>query len=249
VGTVTGASQVGGIVGQTVKAKTQLVSCYNAGKIVADADTCGALVGVKLTDNTTRWTDGNDIKNCYYVSDYNNFTNTQLGTSVKISELAKLAADAVWTSADDYSFPILKGQATNPAALVGSAAVVLSGDDTYDNVTSTVHVGTPAGVEWTSSIAPFSVSDNEAKFGTIESETPVTLTVAIGDITRAWNLVLKSTSGINDINANGKTIVDEVYYDLSGRVVPKPTTANGQVYIVKVTYDDNTIEVAKVINK
>jgi hypothetical protein len=249
VGTVTGASQVGGIVGQTVKAKTQLVSCYNAGKIVADADTCGALVGVKLTDNGSRWTDGNDIKNCYYVSDYNNFTNTQLGTSVKISELAKLAADAVWTSADDYSFPILKGQATNPAALVGSAAVVLSGDDTYDNVTSTVHVGTPSGVEWTSSIAPFSVSDNEAKFGTIESETPVTLTVAIGDITRAWNLVLKSTSGINDINANGKTIVDEVYYDLSGRVVPKPTTANGQVYIVKVTYDDNTIEVAKVINK
>ena len=47
-------SRVGGLVGNTTKGKTSFTNCYNAGKIIAPADSCGPIVGISV-NNDKQW--------------------------------------------------------------------------------------------------------------------------------------------------------------------------------------------------
>ena len=101
MGLVTGANQVGGLVGVSRSGHTQIFCCYNAGKIVALSDECGALIGVDLSDGAY-WNDENKVENSYFVTDYGTYHNNTVGTATTIAELAKIDIGNGWTSGDDY---------------------------------------------------------------------------------------------------------------------------------------------------
>lgn len=249
-GTLTGASQVGGIVGQTGKDKTSLSYCYNIGKLVAEADTCGALVGVATENNGKVWTDKNKVENCYFVTDFGTYTNNKVGTALTVAELAAFDMGEAWVSQDDYSFPILKSLAGEDAAKANSAAVVLAEGDAYTKVTKDFFVGKPDGVVWTASLEGFTTNGNNAGFSSVSENQNVVLTATAGYFTKEWTLTLDSyTSGIGAAVASGKTVISEAYYTVDGRFVAKPQAKDGNVYIVKVTYNDGTSATLKKVNK
>jgi hypothetical protein len=243
-GSVAGASQVGGLVGQPYKGKTSIINCYNAGRIIADADTCGAIVGVNVTDNGKYWTADNKVEHTYYVSDLFKSENPQVGTAVTLAELAKLDMGDDWTSADDYSLPLTKHYADCDAALVNSATVVPADGETWDAITSAFHLGLPEGVTWSAN----ALVSIEGNVGTPTGNGTVTLTAKKGEFSKKVTLTLGNASGINSITAD-KTVVDEVYYTTSGVRIAKPTVADGQVYIVVATYTDGSVKSFKVVNR
>lgn len=250
-GTVTGLSRVGGIAGNTWKGKTSLTSCYNIGKIVAPTDTCGALIGVRTTDNGKNWNSNNYVTDCYYVTDHLDYgTNNEYGTAITVAELAALDMGDSWISADNYSMPVLKTLADNDAAKAYSAAVVPCDGDTYSKITKAFYVGTPEGVTWTSSIGELTLNGNVADIDQNKYTGEVTLTATCGEYSKAWTITLDGyVSSINSLSAAGKNIVSTVYYAADGRMTAEPQSKDGKVYIVKVTYDDGSQKTVKLINK
>ena len=242
-GSVSGASQVGGLVGQPSKGKTSFTNCYNAGRVVADADTCGAIVGVDVT-NSKIWTDGNSAENTYYVAELVTSSLQPIGTGVSIAQLAKLDLGDDWTSADDYSLPLTKGYASLDAALVNSATVVPADGETWDNIQTAFHVGLPEGVEWSAT----ALVTLEGNTGTPNGVGTVTLTASKGNFAKALTLTIVSATGI-DVVSTDAAPVDEAWYTTGGARVNRPASADGQVYIVVAKYADGTIKSYKVVNK
>lgn len=249
-GTVTGLSRVGGIIGSTVKGMTALTSCYNIGKIVAPADTCGALVGSRTDDNPKSWADGNSVTDCYYVTDLQAYgTNNAVGTATTVAELAAKDLGEEWTSADGYSLPVLK-TLDNEAAKANSAAVVPAVGDTYSKITKAFFVGVPEGVTWTASDGNLAISGNNADFDGSLTSGDVTLTAVCGDYSRIWTVTLDGyTSSIDGLNVAGKNIVNTVFFTTDGRLAARPQSRDGKVYVVKVTYDDGSSRTLKLFNK
>ncbi|MDE7443202.1 MAG: hypothetical protein K2M65_03470 [Muribaculaceae bacterium] len=229
-GTVTGASRVGGVVGAPTKNNTQLIGCYNAGRIEAPVDTCGNLVGVKLEGNGSIWNTSNAITDCYYVTDFGKFANSgSLGTAVTMAELAKTNLGAEWTIPAEYSLPVLTTFADDKAAQLYSAAVILAEGNTFDDVTTGFNLGTPAGVQWTSSVDALTIDGNKASFNSPYTG-DITLTATLGDLTRTVTIKANFvTTGIDSINADDDTEAE--YYNLQGVRVANPVA--GQIYIVR----------------
>jgi len=229
-GTVSGASRVGGVIGVPSKNNTQLSDSYNAGKIIADADTCGNLIGVKLTGNGSIWSETNTITNCYYVKEFGTYANNgEFGKSVSFGELAKTNIGDGWKTAGEYCLPLPVLFAENQTALLYSAAVVTAPEDSFELVTAAFNVGTPAGVLWTSSVSQLGISGNDARFNAdYKGEIVLTATNSEGmKRTVTLNADAKA-SGIEDID------VDEAeaeYYTVDGLRVAEPT--EGEVYIMR----------------
>lgn len=230
-GTVKGAARVGGLVGAPVKDNTQITSCYNAGRIVAPADSCGNIVGVALVNNGTIWTAKNSIADTYYVTDFGTFEKTgSLGTPVAMAALAKTDMGEGWTIPAEYSLPILARYEAEEAALLYSAAVILADGDAYDKVTGGFNVGVPTGVSWASSVGVLRIEGSDAVFDAPYTG-EVTLTAKAGEMTRT--VVLQAevlTSGIDGIDADKDA--DAIYYDLQGVRVENPVP--GRLYIVRI---------------
>lgn len=248
VGSVTGKSQVGGLVGTPVKGKTSFTGCYNAGKIVAPADTCGSIVGVN-TLNGKIWSADNKIEGTYYV-DENTCTNDieGLGTPISRKELAKLDMGEGFISVDDYSLPVIAGFKENTAALFHAAELVLAEGDTFDNVTGSFNVGIPDVVTWTSDCTDLVFSSNSADFKA-EVSADIVVTATAGDMTKTYNIkAVRTATGINDITGDND-VVKVVYYNASGMQVEQPAAGDGKMYIVVMTHSDGSKETVKLINK
>jgi len=249
VGKVTGKSQVGGLIGTTVKAKTALYNCYNAGKIVAPADTCGSIIGVVPVDNGKVWNADNIVENTYYV-DENTCNNDKDGPGSVISrkELAKLDLGEGFVSVDDYSLPVIAAFKENVPALFHAAELILADGDTFDNVTGSFHVGIPNAVTWTSDCANLLFNGNNADFSA-EVTADITVKATAGELTKEYLIkAVHTATGIDGI-ANGKDVVKAVYYNAAGMQVEQPTHADGQMYIVVVTYSDGSKETVKLVNR
>ncbi|MDE7396515.1 MAG: hypothetical protein K2M98_02185, partial [Muribaculum sp.] len=229
VGTVKGVSRVGGVAGATTKNNTQLINCYNAGRIEAPADSCGNLVGVKFENNGTVWNSGNAITDCYYVTDFGVFDNTaDLGTPVTMAQLAKTDLGDEWVIPADYSLPVVKVFENDDAAMLYSAAVIVVPVNSYDDVTTDFNVGTPGGVRWSTPVEAITFDGNAAIFNTPYTG-PVELTATLGDMTRTFTLNANVvTTGIDDVNADD---ADAEYYNIQGLRVVNPEV--GQIYIVR----------------
>lgn len=230
-GTLTGVSRVGGLVGATSKNNTQLVSCYNAGRIEAPADSCGNLVGVKVIGNGSIWNTGNAITDSYYVTDFGVFANTDnLGTAVTMGQLAKTNLGAEWTVPAEYSLPMLNRYANVDEAVLYSAAVILGEGNTFDAVTTGFNLGTPAGVQWTSSVDALTIDGNKATFNSTYTG-DITLTATLGGLSRTVTLKANViTTGIDGITTDGNNAEAE-YFNLQGVRVTNPVA--GQIYIVR----------------
>ena len=248
MGTVTGASQVGGLIGVPVKDKTQVIRCYNAGSIVAEADTCGALIGVNLS-NGKLWSEENKVEGSYFVTDFGTYTNSTVGTATTVAELAKLEdMGEGWTNGDEYTLPMVATLNTVPEALVNAVTIGFAEGDTKDLVTQNFFVGAPEGLTWTASVPNISFSGFNAEFSPEAFVGKAVLTASAGELTREFEINCdKEDAGVEGVDGS-RTVVKEVWYNTNGVQVPEPSFRDGAVYMVIRTYDDGTMETLKVFN-
>lgn len=242
LGAVEGASQIGGLVGQPSVNRTSFYNCYNAGRIIAPSDTCGNICGTSLA-NAVIWKDGdkgsNRMENVWYVTDYGTVSRDDYGTPLTRANLARLASDSVWTSADRYSFPMLRVHAEREEAVLHSAQPVFAGRDTEESVTSDFHVGSTGNVIW--SITPSDaavLSDNSVllKKGYIGT---IMLTATLGTKGKTHTLKVQADGSGVDTPECG-ALVEELYFDATGCRVIEPL--RGEVYIVMRRYADGSVK-------
>lgn len=243
-GTVSGLAQVGGLIGTPVKDKTALKNCYNAGAVVAPADTCGALVGVSVTAGRL-WTENNTVVNSFFL-DTDTCGNNTLGTAVSRAALAKLDIDTAFVSVDDYTFPVLDKD--NKTAVFKAAQVIVADGDSYDKVTNTFHVGAPDIVTWSSDCADLQFEGNDGVF-MAKVTAKVVVKATCGDLVKTVELnAVNTVTGIDNIEADAE-VESAIYFTPAGVQVPKPESVDGQVYIVVLNYVDGSQKVVKLINK
>lgn len=249
MGTVSGPSQIGGLIGVPVRSKTQIVRCYNAGRIVAEADTCGALIGANLK-NGKLWDEDNKVEESFFVTDYGTYTNNTVGSAVTIAELAKLEnmGDG-WTNGDDYTLPLITTIADAPQALIPALTVGFDGSDSESNVTQDFFVGAPEGVSWIASVENISFDGIHARFSPVACTGKVILTATAGELSRTFEINCnKGDSGVEELNSE-KSVIEEMWFSTSGVRVPKPSAPDGQVYVVVRMYNDGTSEAEKYMNE
>lgn len=248
-GKVSGASQVGGIIGATVKDSTELAKCFNIGAIEAPADSCGSIVGVRTENNGAIFNSGNKVTDCFYVTDYlTSGTNNKVGTALTLVELTKKDMGAGWISPAADCTPIPEYSKVVPAALVYSAQAVLATGDKYDNVKKDFMLGTPVGVTWTASSDAVKVDGKKGVIHQTEARQKVTLTAKSGDFAKTIDMTIDAGDGVAAL-VEGIDIVNEEYYTLGGVRIAKPTETDGQVYIVKITFKDGKSKIVKLLNK
>jgi len=246
VGTVKGASQVGGLVGQPFKALTTFDRCYNSGDIVAPADTCGNIVGIN-TRNLRMWTEANTVTKTYYLEDCQMGANDIVGEALSEAALAKVNMGSGFIKTDDYTFPIIAGHQKIAHAAYHAARVIFAEGETASTVRKPFHVGTPEGAVWTISAPGAAVEGNDVKFHQ-DYKGDALLTLTCGNLKREYKLKLDVVNGIDRIE-NGKDIAEETYFTISGVRVAKPEKGDGKVYIAVIKYTDGTVKTYKLINK
>lgn len=244
VGTITGKARVGGIVGEPTKAKTIIVNSYNAGKIVAPADTCGAIIGVTPELNGKVWTAGNKVENCYYVNDFEGTLPVVEGAkAVSVTELAGMKIPGM-VLVDDYSFPVVAGYEAHKKAAFHAAQVVPAEGDTHQNITKAFKVGGVPHVTWTSNCPALTISGNDAQF-TSDYTGKITLTATTDELSKTVEVTASATSGVEGLEASD--ILGIRYFNAAGVEVAKESLTAGDVYVTVTTYTDGTVRTAKVI--
>ncbi len=247
-GKVKGASCVGGILGRPVKAKTKISGCYNVGELdCAVAEGGNIIGGVDLTD-VTLWTTGNEITNSYYLTEGTTYHNdTIVGKGVTRAELAKLNIGSAWIAGDDYTYPVGAGFDENDAVRLFAAQVIPADGETLNTITKDFYVGNPSGITWTASESDIvEFSGNNAHLANSYTG-KLGLTATLGDYKRTEFVTIDYTSGIENLYTD-KDVIAEEFYDLNGARVAKPISADGRIYIVRLTYSDGTSKTVKLLN-
>lgn len=235
-GDVKGASRVGGLVGQPYKDRTVIDSCYNAGKIIAPADTCGNIIGINL-NNGKEWNTKNVVTNTYYIKGSSELLDASVGTALTDAGLAEIDLGTGWNSGDIYTWPMLVGMEPAQAKVV--AARVICGDKDGGNmVKGLFHVGCPEGVEWSCDNSVLTFSGNDAVFKDAFKGN-LTLTVACEGFTRNTTITADVASGLDDLEM-GKDYTD-TYFTPDGMSVTSDHLDRG-VYVRVRTYSDGRRE-------
>lgn len=247
-GTVSGLSQVGGLVGTPTKAKTAFENCYNAGIIIAPEDSCGSIVGVN-TLNGKIWSEDNTVINTYYINTNKSVNDIEnLGKPVSSAELAALDLGEAFYSVDNYTYPVVAAAAKNEAAIFNAAQLIVAEKDSYEKVTGTFYVGAPETVTWRSNCSALLFEGNEANFKSAYTG-EIAVVAECGEYEKSYTIkAFETIVGIDEINAD-KEVIESVYFTTDGVQVPKPEYADGKVYIVIMKYADGSQKVVKLINK
>ena len=256
-GTVTGAACVGGILGATAYYKKtvygSITDCYNTGKVVATADSCGNILGNSLTDNGATIYSDYAVTGNYYLASVAVSGSTAASDTASVpltyAQLAALDMGSQWTNDDDNSFPRPAALADNDYAKAYTAAVVpLTEEETYDAITSsTFAVGRPDGVSWSCSPeGTVNFWGNTAYFASAYTGTLV-VTATAGDASASIELVCDiSAEGVSDSQADpGRSLVSETLYTTDGRQVAQPADGTKTIYIVRRVYSDGTVTTVK----
>lgn len=215
-GKVTGASMVGGLVGYPYKGRTSFYNCYNAGEIVADVDTCGAIIGCSPA-NGTLWSDANVVQNVYYATDYGTYANS-VGAALSMRDLCRASLGDAFTSLGDYMLPVLTEFGTLPVASFYAAAVCVAPGDDYRNVTTNFNVGNPAGIKWSPSATAVTIDGTDARF-TGHYDGALTLTATMGAYTKQVLINCVNATAIHSVDATEPGAVVVGRYNLQGAAV------------------------------
>lgn len=250
MGVVTAESEAAGLVAVPVAGSTSFNHCYNGFLVAgstddASADKCGAIVAVD-TDNTSFWNSENSATEVYYVTDFGKHQFDKIGSAITTAELASKDFGTAWTSADNYSLPILTAMKNNDAVKLYSASIIFAPGDNYNQVTQNFNLGRPSGVDWLSDNEAVSVNGSVATVASNFSG-EVKMTASSGKYDRIIVLNVDTTGGVNDIDADSE-VVKEVFFNLAGLEVAKPEAADGQVYIVVRTFANGTTATSKFVN-
>lgn len=258
-GTVTGASYVGGLVGQPARVTTlttgnatEFHNCYNAGKIVVTtdglsdeqkADTCGNIIG---TTYSRLWNENNVMENTYFLSDQNaaNAHDAQ-ATGLDAAAMAKLDLGSAFKHNDDYSLPVLTVFADSAAARFSGVIPVAAEGDSWQHITKAFYVGQTDGLTWTADSANITFNGNVAGFNQPYTG-QFTVTAKLGSWSKTFTLNADNTTGISSI-ATGKELKSQRYYTVDGMEVSPSQVRRGQVLIIRKTYTDGTQTTEKTV--
>lgn len=249
-GRIDGKKQIGGLVGQAFNGSINKTSgvitygtcfdhCYNAGEVTKLDTLSGNFVG---DVNGKMWQ--YNIAEKVYALNENPMESDSIASLISCAEMGKLDMGDSWINGDDYTFPILES-CNNDYAKVAAAAVVLSGEDELSNVTQDFYVGTPEGITWSSSSDVLTISGNKVtvKYNINEE---IVLAASIGEIGKDISIKLNTPpTGLEESKADGKVLVKEEFYTVSGIKLTKEQMEHGKVYIIVKTYDDGTTENTK----
>ncbi len=253
-GTVKGNNRVGGIAGGMFRPDAQVENCYSSGKVICENNWWS---GTIYTSNEG-YTSGGvttpyfvNSKNIYYDADIT--TGTQYrdfpGSAKTTAQMAELDLGEAFEL--HHTYPMLKSfcngatDIETTASDVSTAMVVLSDGDSYSKVTDIVTLAAAPDVKWSAQ------GDGELEIigstGYPRKTGNVTLTAANSDGTMKRTFALNVNAvvtGIDNLDADGKTIISTIYVDAAGRIITVP--APGQPYVVKITYDDGSSVVRKI---
>jgi len=234
-GTITGNGRAAGILGWPYHNTTatykdhiwytpSIRNCYNVGKIVADADSCGNILGVHTVNNGTLWRPEaanyqykDTIENVMYLKGMapgaitGEAANPEVGYTAR--ELCQQLPSDNFVSVGDYCYPILKAFKDSPFAKAFAVAAVPAEDEADPSViTKDFFIGNPGDVEITSSYAGLSFDGTNAVFdGTpYEGEIVITVTPVLA-VTSAPARVKATEDDMMELPAN--EIVINVKYD------------------------------------
>ncbi len=259
LGDVSGECQVGGLIGRPTKIKTGFSNCYNAGKVsaahldadgnlVACPDTCGYIIGVSPY-NASYWTT-NVIENTYYVTDAGSESNHPAVEGVTGLTTAELCAKAIegMTSIGDYCLPVIPTNCGDQARMM-AIRVLAPTDYTLSPLKADYfYIGFPEDA-----LIAFSAGDIYVnKEGDAHFTTPytgvLTITINLGDYSRQITFDCEVTStGIEQVG-EGREVISEEWYTVSGIRVLAPVAPDGKIYIVRQTYSDGTTATFKTRN-
>lgn len=230
VGDISGYANVAGIVGLPYKGKsetelgTQVVNCYNVGRVEClddtKANTCGQIHGDAATAVTLV-----KYSNCYYDLQMAGMGGAARADNadargLKTSEMFTAALGEAF-AAHDKGYPMLKGFENEPVAHLAAAAVVLADEDHADNVSHAFTVTMPGNVTWGGSV--FTVdADGKTAWNNATPGNRHLLTATSGDFSRNVALNLAVASGIGVIDADNCTD-DAEFFDINGLRVIKPS--------------------------
>ena len=253
-GSVLGGEYVGGIVGLPSKGYTTLTRCISTGTIAlisgrfTSTGNAGNIVGYNITATGTYWDlESNSVTDAYYLSANGVTCGDTSSVGLTYAEMALLDLGSAWNTGDNYTYPRVSSLATNEYYKVHAAAVVPVDGDTYNSITHAFYVGMPLETEWTSTASELNFSKyNRAWFSEPFTGT-MTITVTSGEASKSTTLTcaVNEADGMSSVSADGRTVVAERFYTLSGTPVDEPSERGKTLYIVVRTYDDGLTEAAK----
>lgn len=248
-GRIDGKKQIGGLVGQAFNGSINKTSgvisygtcfdcCYNAGEVTKLDTLSGNFVG----DVNGKMWQYNIAKEVYALNEQP-MESDSIATLISAAEMGKLDMGASWIKGDDYTFPIL-ASSNNEYAKVAAASVILSGDDKLTNVTKNFFVGTPEDIIWSSSSSALTIEGNKVTVKSGSNE-EVTLTATAGDVSKDVNIKLNTPTGIEESTADGKVLVKEEFYTVSGIKLTEKQIERGKIYVIVKTFEDGSMEKVK----
>lgn len=257
VGSVKGANQVGGLVGQTFSGTNNgngifnMTRCYNVGNVEADADVSGAIIGIDFANPEVEsyWSTDCSVTDTYYLEGVSASMLTPVGRQLTRAELATLNLGAKWTSADNYSYPVLRVFADHNLAKVHSAAIHLTAGDTEAKVTRSFNVGCPEGLVWSGPSPVLRIDGNRIHVTNDAYCGAVTLTATAGEHSKKYELYIDKTAGADINDATLLEIVEEHYFTVNGIAVRETDLVSGNIYLVVRKYADGSVKRLRIVHR
>lgn len=268
---VTGASLVGGVAGNTNKGTssnfgTKVFCNLNTGKVlcryikddkeVQGTDSVGAISGGSL-NNPLYWVaEYNAQDSNYYtpnvVADLGELSEEYLanhmGTQIKESELINsVKLGEAWSCYDKYCYPVPTAVNSGDAAKVWAAQVVPEEGDVLPRITGPFNVGAPQGLVWTSTNSGLTFNGTNATWSNDAVKEDVTITATCGEYSKSITLQVDKISSVEDLETESE-IITERWLNTAGQTISKPTSKDGQVYILIRVNKTGKMETIKVLN-
>lgn len=258
MGTVSGAQEVGGLLGSFGLADY----CLNYG-IVSSEDVAlsGNIFGNKANMNgkfpTSLYYD-RQINRVMAVSNEDfNFNPGNGGdkvavtipvlTSRLVSGEAIDAFDASIWQYDAGKYPVLKKFADETKVKAGRTTIAeMTPNNNAALINEPITLRAADGLSWTCDDF-FEIKNGVASSVKTGTGT-ITATNASADYTKKFTCVIYRVSGVDDL-LQEKEVASTSYYTLEGRLVAKPLEADGRIYIVVINYTDGTSRTVKMLNK
>lgn len=253
---LTGRQNVGGIVGLPIKGTsatvlgTQVINCYNVGRVEctveAKRNTCGMIVG----ENTTAVTNVNYSNNYYDSQMAGNSVSTEYADYGKdyakgVTGRALMTAnlgDGFTTGQDGY--PVIRTHAGKPYAPLAFSAVIFAEDNHADLVKASFHVTQASSMTWSADNMTFS-EHGTAMWSNANLDDLTPLTATLGDYSRTVYLKIANSTDVNAVD-NDADVLQIQWYDLRGTRLNGPTAG---ICVRVLIYADGTSRSEKVFVK
>ena len=254
-GKVSGNNRVGGISAGMFRPDAVVENCFNVGKVECENSWWSGTIFSNSEAYTTGESYFKNSKNVYYDADVTPGTQYRdfPGSAKTTAEMVALDLGDAFVKG--YGYPYLASfdnEDVDPvsagAAGISTAMPIFGEDDTADNVNQVILLASSPAVTWTAEgEGELEIIGNEAYPRELGKVT-LTASAADGKFSKSYELDVKSfikrPDSVEGIES-AKEIKSLIFVDMEGRIIPAP--AQGQPYVVRISYTDGTYEVRKVM--